>query len=120
MAPQFLGAHEVVALAALIFALAICLNARWIGTALSVMDVPDTDRKRHAEPTPLVGGIAIIVPVMLWQAGELLLFPTGDFLIQKVLLLCGAGAAVMGFIDDQTPTYPAVRLLSLMIFVGTA
>ena len=37
-----------------------------------------------------------------------------------MLLFCGAGVAAMGFIDDQTPTYPVVRLLSLLIFVGIA
>lgn len=120
MAPQFLGAHELVALAALAFALVICLNGQWLAQRLSVMDVPDDDRKRHAAPTPLVGGIAILTALMIWQLGELYLFPTGNTAVQKVLLLCGAGAAVMGFIDDQTPTYPLVRLLSLLIFVGIA
>ncbi len=120
MAPLFLGAHEVVALAALVFSLVICLNGRWLGERLSVMDIPDADRKRHAIPTPLVGGIAILTALMMWQLGELYLFPTGNAAVQKVLLLCGAGAAAMGFIDDQTPTYPAVRLLSLLVFVGIA
>jgi UDP-GlcNAc:undecaprenyl-phosphate GlcNAc-1-phosphate transferase len=67
-----------------------------------------------------VGGIAILTALMIWQLGELYLFPTGDAGVQKVLLLCGAGAAAMGFIDDQTPTYPTVRLLSLLVFVGIA
>jgi UDP-GlcNAc:undecaprenyl-phosphate GlcNAc-1-phosphate transferase len=120
MAPHYPGAHEFVALAALAFALAICLNAQWLGRQLSVMDVPDAERKRHAEPTPLVGGIAILIALMTWQLGELYLFPTADTAVQKVLLFCGAGVAVMGFIDDQTPTYPAVRLMSLLIFVGIA
>lgn len=120
MAPHFPGAHEVVALAALAFALVICLNAQWLGRRLCVMDVPDADRKRHAEPTPLVGGIAVLAALMMWQLGELYLFPTGSTAVQKVLLFCGAGVAAMGFIDDQTPTYPLVRLLSLLIFVGIA
>lgn len=120
MAPQFLGAHEVVALAALLFTLVVCLNGRWLGQRLSVMDIPDDDRKRHDAPTPLVGGIAILTALMIWQLGELYLFPIGDSAVEKVLLLCGAGAAAMGFIDDQTPTYPVVRLLSLLIFVGIA
>lgn len=120
MTPEFLGAHQVVALISLAFALLVCLNGQWLGERLSVMDIPDADRKRHAEPTPLVGGIAILAALMLWQLGELYLFPTGNAAVQKVLLLCGAGVAVMGFIDDQTPTYPAVRLLSLLIFVGIA
>jgi UDP-GlcNAc:undecaprenyl-phosphate GlcNAc-1-phosphate transferase len=120
MAPHFPGAHQVIALAALVLSLAICLNAQWLGRHLSVMDVPDSDRKRHAEPTPLVGGIAILIALMIWQMGELYLFPTGNAAVQKVLLLCGAGVAAMGFIDDQTPTYPLARLLSLLIFVGIA
>ena len=120
MTPDFLGAHQVVALISLAFALLVCLNGQWLGQRLSVMDIPDTDRKRHAAPTPLVGGIAILAALMLWQLGELYLFPAGNAAVEKVLLLCGAGVAVMGFIDDQTPTYPAVRLLSLLIFVGIA
>jgi UDP-GlcNAc:undecaprenyl-phosphate GlcNAc-1-phosphate transferase len=120
MAPQFLGAQQGVALIALTFALLICLNGQWLGRRLSVVDIPDDDRKRHAAPTPLVGGIAILAALIVWQLGELYLFPTGNAAVQKVLLLCGAGVAVMGFIDDQTPTYPAVRLLSLLIFVGIA
>ena len=120
MAPHFPGAHEAVALIALAFGLLVCLNARWLGRRLFVMDVPDAERKRHAEPTPLVGGIAILAALMIWQLGELYLFPTGNVAVQKVLLFCGAGVAAMGFIDDQTPTYPLVRLLSLLIFVGIA
>lgn len=120
MAPHFPGAHEVVALTALAFALIVCLNAQWLGRRLFVMDIPDAQRKRHAVPTPLVGGIAVLSALMIWQLGELYLFPTGDVAVQKVLLFCGAGVAAMGFIDDQTPTYPLVRLLSLLIFVGIA
>ena len=120
MAPHIPGAHQVIALAALALSLAICLNAQWLGRHLSVIDVPDSDRKRHAQPTPLVGGIAILIALMIWQLGELYLFPTGNAAVQKVLLFCGAGVAAMGFIDDQTPTYPLVRLLSLLIFVGIA
>jgi UDP-GlcNAc:undecaprenyl-phosphate GlcNAc-1-phosphate transferase len=120
MAPHFPGAHEVVALTALAIALLVCLNAQWLGRHLFVMDIPDAERKRHAEPTPLVGGIAILTALMIWQLGELYLFPAGNVAVQKVLLFCGAGVAAMGFIDDQTPTYPLVRLLSLLIFVGIA
>ena len=111
MAPHFPGAHQVIALAALVLSLAVCLNAQRLGRHLSVMDVPDSDRKRHAEPTPLVGGIAILTALMIWQLGELYLFPTGDAAVQKVLLFCGAGVAAMGLIDYQTPTYPLARLL---------
>jgi UDP-GlcNAc:undecaprenyl-phosphate/decaprenyl-phosphate GlcNAc-1-phosphate transferase len=120
MAPQFLGAQEAFALAALVFSLTICFNAEWLGRRLSVMDSPDAERKRHGRPTPLVGGIAILAALMIWQLGELFVFPVGNMAVQKVLLLCGAGVAAMGFIDDQTPTYPLVRLLSLLIFVGIA
>lgn len=120
MAREFLGAPEAFAFAALLIALVICMNARWLGLQLSVMDIPDSERKRHAQPTPLVGGIAILVALMIWQLGELYVFPGGDVAVQRVLLLCGAGVAAVGFIDDQTPTYPLVRLLSLLIFVGIA
>src|SRR5262245_42583443 len=112
MAREFLGAEEAFAFAALAVTLFVCLNAQWLGRKLAVMDVPDADRKRHTHPTPLVGGIAILAALMIWQFGELYVFPAGDTAVQRVLLLCGAGVAVMGFIDDQTPTHPIIRLLS--------
>ncbi|HEX3485476.1 MAG TPA: hypothetical protein VHT51_10475, partial [Micropepsaceae bacterium] len=48
------------------------LNARAIGCRLGVMDDPDNLRKIHTTPTPLVGGIGILIPLLVWFVGSLL------------------------------------------------
>ena len=50
--------------------LAICLMARPLGRAVGALDRPDGARKTHAGETPLVGGLAVIVPVVV-MAGVL-------------------------------------------------
>jgi UDP-N-acetylmuramyl pentapeptide phosphotransferase/UDP-N-acetylglucosamine-1-phosphate transferase len=44
----------------------ICLFAGPISHRLGVVDMPDGDRKHHPEPTPMVGGIAIMLPLCIW------------------------------------------------------
>ncbi len=105
---------------ALVVSLTILLNARTIGEALQVMDHPDTVRKKHAQVTPLVGGLAIMVPMVLWAAASLLWNSGIDVRLLDVVLLCGAGATLIGYADDQTPTSPSSRLLSLFLLSGIA
>ena len=45
-----------------LFAMVVCVFGPAIGRRLHVMDSPDGQRKFHAEPTPLVAGIAVMVP----------------------------------------------------------
>jgi len=121
---------DAFALIAVVGALFVCLHAPWVGHNLKVMDHPDHARKRHAEATPLVGGIAILVPLLLWLGGNwlggnwlggnLLSMPTVDPRLRDALLLCAAGVGVTGFADDQAQTSPLSRMLALMVFVGVA
>jgi UDP-GlcNAc:undecaprenyl-phosphate GlcNAc-1-phosphate transferase len=106
--------------AAVMVSLSILVNARIIAEKLEVMDHPDAFRKRHAQSTPLVGGMAIMIPVILW-AGALLawLHPVDSKLLLAVLL-CGAGATLVGYADDQSSTSPSSRLLSLFLLSAIA
>jgi UDP-GlcNAc:undecaprenyl-phosphate GlcNAc-1-phosphate transferase len=100
----------------------VMLTFGWsIGTRLEVVDHPDNGRKMHARPTPLVGGIAIIVPLLLWAAGGLF-WPNmiGGTPIPLAVLVCGGGAALIGFIDDRSSVSPIVRLLILMALTVAA
>jgi UDP-GlcNAc:undecaprenyl-phosphate GlcNAc-1-phosphate transferase len=105
---------------ALIASLLILSNARAIGEKLGVMDHPDTFRKRHASVTPLVGGLAIMVPVILWAAVSLIWSPPADIRLLEAVLLCGAGATLVGYADDQSSTSPSSRLLSLFLLTAIA
>lgn len=111
---------SVSVLAAASVAILISVFADRIGGWLGVMASPDGDRRRHARPTPQVGGIAIMLPVMAWAGIALAL---GLALEQRFLtsvLICGTGAALVGFVDDQQDTSPLSRTLLLIVFLIAA
>jgi UDP-GlcNAc:undecaprenyl-phosphate GlcNAc-1-phosphate transferase len=100
--------------------LIICLNAEIVGQRLGVMDHPDNARKVHARATPLIGGMAILLPLLVWLAGALLAETAAQPKTLLVLMLCASGVGLVGFADDQTPTTPLSRILSLLVFLGVA
>lgn len=99
---------------------AICLFARAIGEWLNVIDHPDSERKIHSDPTPQVGGIAVVVPISIWAFFGLLWGSGADSGFYFAILLCGGGVAVIGFMDDQHNISAGGRLLLLAIFSLTA
>lgn len=113
-------ADGAILFAALVASLLILFNARLIGQTLEIMDLPDGQRKRHAAATPLVGGLAIMVPLVLWAGVSLLWLPQPDLRLMQAVLLCGAGATLVGYADDQRSTSPSSRLLSLFLLMGIA
>jgi UDP-GlcNAc:undecaprenyl-phosphate GlcNAc-1-phosphate transferase len=104
----------------LVASLLICVNAATIGHRLAVIDHPDHVRKRHGKATPLVGGIAILLPLLLWLVGALV----GNAIQQTqtlcMLLVCVSAVGIVGFADDQTPTTPLSRILMLLVVLGAA
>ncbi len=106
--------------ASLVVCLAICLSARAIGERLGVMAVPDAHRRRHANPTPQMGGIAILVPLAVWATGMLLAGAGTEEHLLFAIALCGAGVGLVGFADDQKETSPLSRTFSLLIFLTIA
>jgi UDP-GlcNAc:undecaprenyl-phosphate/decaprenyl-phosphate GlcNAc-1-phosphate transferase len=100
-------------LSALWFGLAVfacCSLAGPVGRLLGVIDYPDGGRKSHARPTPLIGGIALMVPLLLVALVESVAHGgTGG--IFESLVLVGGGFLVLGWYDDRHHIQPAVRLL---------
>ena len=68
MLSGFNGMEIAGVLASLALALLILSLAQPLGAALGVIDHPDTERKLHARPTPLIGGIAMMLPLLIWTA----------------------------------------------------
>ena len=93
-------------------ALTFCAFAGPIGASLGVIDYPDGERKTHFAPTPLVGGLALMLPLALAAAALALTRPDGDDpALFAALALGGAGFAALGFLADRRPTItPVVRL----------
>jgi UDP-GlcNAc:undecaprenyl-phosphate GlcNAc-1-phosphate transferase len=106
--------------AAVFASLLILVKADYLGTRLQIMDHPDTVRKKHARVTPLVAGLAIVVPTLMWCAGSLALHVYPDSRLLLVVLLCGAGATVVGYADDQSSTSPSSRIFSLLLLTSVA
>jgi UDP-GlcNAc:undecaprenyl-phosphate GlcNAc-1-phosphate transferase len=120
--PLEFGTLELIgAAAALLIALAILLNAEKIGRALGVVDHPDNVRKTHARATPLVGGIAMMVPLILWSlAGLTLPAITQNGYVPLAGVVCGTAAALLGFFDDRRPLSPLFRLSALLLLTVLA
>jgi UDP-GlcNAc:undecaprenyl-phosphate GlcNAc-1-phosphate transferase len=100
---------------------AICLFAMPIAQRLKVIDYPDNGRKAHPAPTPLVGGIAIMVPLIRWcvvriSAGHI----EAPERLWVAVALCGGAVAVAGFIDDQRYVSAIARLVLLAIIAAAA
>lgn len=110
---------DIPALIALLVTLTVCLNARFLGERFNVMAMPDK-RKRHARPTPQVGGLAILSGLAVWLIGRLFL---DGFITEPLLLaefLAAGGLALVGFIDDQREISPVLRILLVLAFTGIA
>ncbi len=109
----------VTGLVALGVALPICLFAGPLGRAFGLLDFPDTDggRKRHAEITPLVGGIALAVSALLACVLTVRLLPSGPWVVQHLVWLGSVTAAmyVVGFFDDRFHLSPLLRLALAML-----
>lgn len=97
---------------------AICLFAGPISQWLGVVDMPDGDRKAHAEPTPMVGGIAILLPLCIWSIIQYLRGDANE--LYPTIAICGGGIAVIGFIDDQRTISAGARLILLTILAAVA
>ncbi|MEM7023573.1 MAG: MraY family glycosyltransferase [Pseudomonadota bacterium] len=81
-----------------------------LGRLLGVIDYPDGGRHGHSRPTPLVGGIALMVPLLLVALAEAIWYGAlgGIF---AALTIGGLGFLLLGWYDDRDHVPPGVRLL---------
>ena len=91
-------------------ALLLVPASEWLARRIGAIDVPN-ERSLHIEPTPKLGGLAILIGVLV--AGILFL-PMGDGPLgeETRAILAGAIAiAAVGVIDDIFDLHAAVKLL---------
>jgi UDP-GlcNAc:undecaprenyl-phosphate GlcNAc-1-phosphate transferase len=99
--------------------LLVGLLARPIGTALGLLDWPDVNggRKRHARVTPLVGGLALTLSVVMaaMVSGKLML--ASDVVGHDLGWLAFAVGMMflIGASDDRFHLSPVLRLLAAMV-----
>lgn len=109
MLEGILAAGSTLSLSAL-----ICLNATEIGSALGVIDRPDGQRKCHAAPTPLIGGLAVLVPFLLL----VILFLQPGLAVFSGMMLLAGGLTLVGYFDDRRGLGATLRLMTAVALVG--
>jgi UDP-GlcNAc:undecaprenyl-phosphate GlcNAc-1-phosphate transferase len=93
--------------------LIVGLNARAIGMRLGVIDYPLRGHKTHQEPTPLVGGIAVALPLLTYCT--LFWWTHPESLGHAVLDFAIGGAFLLGFIDDRISLPSLLRLFLTVV-----
>lgn len=94
----------------------ICVLANPIGRLCRVLDEPDSDLKLHSRTTPLVGGLAVLLPV--W-ALCLVLAVTGEAAIfYGTLAFAIAAFFTLGFLDDRRQLTAKLRLIASIVLCG--
>lgn len=112
----YLGGFLIAVFIALIFSAAI----RRAALRYQLVDVPDTDRKLHARPTPLVGGVAIFAALIIAILLVVKLSPvllSGGYEIKQFVgfVLGGSVLMVGGYFDDRYRLRPRIQLVFPLI-----
>ena len=87
------------------------LRAQAIGTRLGLVDYPG-GHKTHSTPTPLVGGFAVALPLLIYCA--LFLWTNPEIDIHVALIIGVGGALLLGFVDDRVTLSSRLRLIAGM------
>jgi len=106
-------------LLAFLVTVVVCVNADALGARFGVMAHPD-HRRKHASPTPQLGGVAILSGFTIWTICELFYVGPSPDPILLAILFTGGGLGMVGFVDDQREVSPALRILLLLVFLGIA
>ncbi len=96
--------------------LGVCMYATPIGRTLGVIDSPDGDRKLHSRETPLVGGLAIMLPLLL----AVVYIAISSRFMPIFATFAGGTASVLllGFVDDRRHIKPYLRLGTSLVICG--
>lgn len=99
----------------------LCMNAQHIGQKLNLLDHPDI-RKQHRLPTPLMGGITILL-VFVPVSAVCILMSVSDRWLSTLLIWVFSifVMALVGIADDRHSLSPKTRLLiSFGLFCAAA
>jgi len=111
----------IVAAVSAVAAFAVTPVIRRVAIRLRVVDVP-TDRKVHAEPTPLLGGVVLYVAIVVgviaaWTLPEFrALFRESSEPVG--IILAATALVVLGVVDDVRDLRPATKLAGQLIVAG--
>ncbi len=110
-------AIELCAISATITA-AICYFAEVLGSSLKLVDVPDGVRKTHAKTTPLIGGLAILVPSLALSIFRVLVHHDSTFI--AIALAATFVMMLIGTADDRHNLPAGLRLSAFVLLTLAA
>ena len=90
---------------------AVCCYAQVFGAHGQLMARPDGDRRLHERDTPLIGGLAVFVPVFAVSL-IYMTFHAHEFYMQ-VAIIASAVMLIVGVLDDRLGVSPVWRLVAL-------
>ncbi len=96
----------------------ICSFAKTFAKHSHLIDKPDGVRKLHGDETPLIGGLALLVPSFAVSMVYLTVVTSAPDLITAVI--SAALVLVVGVVDDRSGLSPVWRLLVMMFIIFTA
>jgi UDP-GlcNAc:undecaprenyl-phosphate/decaprenyl-phosphate GlcNAc-1-phosphate transferase len=99
-----------------LFATLVCVYGPAIGRRLQVMDSPDGHRKLHAAPTPLVAGIAVMVPPIMLSLVQSQISVWAPLYL--AIALVSAFFVILGYLDDRRHIRALLRLAISAVAVG--
>ena len=111
---EFLTIAKLCAVSAVITAV-ICSYAPSVGRFLGVMDQPDGARKLHDKATPLIGGLAVLVPTF---AISFLYCLVASKPLMLLAVVASAVVLVIGLIDDRASLSANWRVVSLTAVIA--
>lgn len=94
-------------------------NGRGLARALDLMDVPG-GRKKHLHPTPLMGGLAIILVITPLMISYSLVYPYYFQSAVFVITAVGFFITVLAIVDDRIHIPPIIRLAVSGLLFGSA
>jgi UDP-GlcNAc:undecaprenyl-phosphate/decaprenyl-phosphate GlcNAc-1-phosphate transferase len=85
----------------------------WLARRTGVVDVPRDERRMHQKATPLLGGIAIYLGVIVPILAFVRLGP-----VTKGIVVGGSVIAAVGLIDDYRDISPLVKFVGQLAAIG--
>ena len=107
--------------AGLLMAILLCFNAQRICSSLNLMDIP-VGRKKHAAPTPLMGGVVILGAFVPVAVVCIVAFASERWFGSLLIWVCCVSVmALVGLGDDRHSLSPRLRLIiSFAVFAAAA
>lgn len=96
----------------------ICYFAEILGRRLKLVDIPDGVRKVHAKSTPLVGGLAILVPSLAISVFRVVVHHDSSFIV--VALAATFVMMLIGAADDRHNLPAGLRISAFVLLTLAA